>query len=354
MPKKKDYAKMFTLRKNGLYQKFVNGKYLYSKDPEELYQKWQEALQGPKEKTFQEVLDLWSEKHSEEVTIRTWNNYEPHIKSIKQEHGDLKISEVTAQVIMQDLARAKSRGYSQTIVKTRKAIYSSSLDYALANDWIKYNPCASVKLPKGLPKSKRSAPTEFETTKIVQNITDPFGFFAFLLLCTGMRKGEALALTRSDIDLKNWEISVNKALTWINPAKPEIKNPKTENSRRNIPIVSCLRAPLKDYLENITGEILFPAPRSNRNPGGGYMTEKGYELAWSGYCDRTGINITAHQLRHGTATIMFEAGVDEYTAQKILGHANITTTMAIYTELRDKKRKKSIECFSNEIEKYIK
>ena len=51
----KDYAKLFTKRKDGTYQKYVNGRYLYSKDPETLYHKWQEALGGPKEKTFGEV-----------------------------------------------------------------------------------------------------------------------------------------------------------------------------------------------------------------------------------------------------------------------------------------------------------
>ena len=60
--------------------------------------------------------------------------------------------------------------------------------------------------------------------------------------------------------------------------------------------------------------------------------------------DRFGLDgLTAHQLRHGTATLLYEAGVDVYTAQRILGHAKVSTTMEIYTELREKKEKQSIK-----------
>ena len=70
------------------------------------------------------------------------------------------------------------------------------------------------------------------------------------------------------------------------------------------------------------------------------MPEHAYEGAWKRYCaavglvDDTGKTIlTAHNLRHGTATLLFEFGVDEKTAQKILGHSKIETTIPIQTGL---------------------
>lgn len=51
---------------------------------------------------------------------------------------------------------------------------------------------------------------------------------------------------------------------------------------------------------------------------------------------------------------MYEAGVDPYTAQRILGHAQVTTTMAVYTELRNKQQDKSIKKFDRESKKYAK
>ena len=51
--------------------------------------------------------------------------------------------------------------------------------------------------------------------------------------------------------------------------------------------------------------------------------------------------LTAHVMRHGYATMLFEAGVDVYTAQKYMGHADIKTTMAVYTHLRQRKQEES-------------
>ena len=54
-------------------------------------------------------------------------------------------------------------------------------------------------------------------------------------------------------------------------------------------------------------------------------------------------SITAHDLRHGYATMLFEAEVDVYTAKTLLGHADIETTMSIYTHLRSRKKMESID-----------
>lgn len=52
--------------------------------------------------------------------------------------------------------------------------------------------------------------------------------------------------------------------------------------------------------------------------------------------------LTAHNLRHGTATLMFENGVDELTTQHILGHSRIEITREIYTDLRSQQKMKSL------------
>lgn len=352
--KKIDYAKLFTKRKDGCYQKFVNGKYLYSKDPEKLYQKWQEELAGEKPKTFKEAEFEWEKYHREKISIRTWNNYRPHAEALVEKHGETPVEEISPQDIINDLMTAKAKGYSATVVKTIKAIYSSLFDYCLAKGWIRYNPAASVKLPKGLPKGKRLAPTEEEMRIVMASIDEPFGFFPFFLLCTGLRKAEALALSVDDVDWTKGEISINKALVWIDGSNASVKEPKTDAGRRRVPIISVLEPELKSYMSRLTGQILFPAKQSNRNAGGGYMTLKGFDVAWAKYCAATGLNITAHQLRHGTATLMFESNVDVYTAKTMLGHANISTTMEIYTDLREKQHQKSIKNFDKGVSKYVK
>ena len=53
------------------------------------------------------------------------------------------------------------------------------------------------------------------------------------------------------------------------------------------------------------------------------------------YRKRTGVTVSPHEIRHGYATALYEAGVDFKLAQKFLGHAQLSTTMDIYTDILD-------------------
>ena len=89
------------------------------------------------------------------------------------------------------------------------------------------------------------------------------------------------------------------------------------------------------------------------------MTERGYEGAWMCYCKAAGLMdgekpaITAHNLRHGTATLMFELGVDELTAQQILGHSRVEIRREIYTDLRNAKKIKLVGKFNRGMSKMM-
>lgn len=365
MAKKINYAEMFTLRKDGRYMATYTddkGRHaIYDKDPEKLYRKLQ-AAQQPKEErvpTFREIAEEWERRHREEITSRTWNNYLPHYQAIIARHGKKKIEDVTAVDVINHLTAAKAQGYSATVVNTIRSVYRMIFDYAIANDLAKYNPVTSVKLPKGLKRGKRTAPTDEQIRTIFNNTDQPFGLFPFLLLCTGLRKSEALALTWDDVDFDRQEISVTKSLDYEIGASPVVKPPKTEAGVRTVPIVDMLRDILQEAHSAATSIYLFPATESNRSgKGGGLMTLRGYEGAWQRYCELTGMMedgkpaITAHNLRHGTATLMFELGVDELTAQRILGHSRVEITREIYTQLREAQNRKSVEKFNQGLAKY--
>ena len=234
-------------------------------------------------------------------------------------------------------------------------------DYAIAHDYAQYNPVLSVRLPKGLKRGKRTAPTDSQIKAIFANKDQPFGLFPVFLLCTGLRKSEALALTWDDIDLELRQISVTKSLDYTVGASPKIKPPKTEAGIRVVPIIDVLYEQLTKARESSKSDYLFPAPQSTRGgKGGGLMTLRGYEGAWLRYCESAGFlddegkpTVTAHNLRHGTATLMFELGVDELTAKRILGHSRIEITREIYTELRAAQNQKSINKFSRGMKKYM-
>ena len=352
--KKQNYAKLFTRRKDGRYQATYHdssGKlhYIYDKDPEQLMIRLQDAKK-PRLPTFKDAAEAWETVYRESCNPRTWANYKPHYEDIVSRYGDINVCDIAGVNVIQDLQRAKAQGYSRTVVNTRRTLFNNILNYSVAQGWIPWNPAVGIKLPKGLPSSKRSALTDEMINTIIQNYKQPFGMFAFLCLCTGLRKGEALALLKSDI--KDGEISVSKSLTMLDGSNPKVKEPKSEAGKRTVPIVSILRDPLDEYIHKLDGNILFPSRPYNGHLGNKYMTQSNYDTAWSNYCQTVGLDgLTAHQLRHGTATLLFEAGVDVYTAKKILGHSKVTTTMEIYTELREKKEKQSIRKFNNLLSK---
>lgn len=363
MAKKINYADLFTRRKNGLYQgsyKDDKGRhYIYDRDPQKLYEKMQNINQ-PKKVTFLEVAEMWEQEHREEITGRTWKNYDPHYQDILKRHGNKAVEDVTALEVINHLTAAKAKGYSATVVNSIRSVYHMIFDYAIAHEYAQYNPVTSVRLPKGLKRGKRIAPTDAQIKTICSSTDAPFGLFPFFLLCTGLRKSEALALTWNDIDLEKREIRIDKSLDYEVGAKPTIKAPKTEAGFRTVPIIRALYTLLAAEKEQSKSEYLFPAESSNRGgAGGGIMTLRGYEGAWLKYCQAVGFmdgdkpSITAHNLRHGTATLMFELGVDELTAQRILGHSRVEITREIYTDLREAQNKKSIDKFDSGMDVYI-
>lgn len=357
MAKKKiDYAKMFTKRKNGLYMGYwreidkngiPSGKRhsIYDRDPETLYKKILD-LETPKGNQFSSVVEEWEKKHRESVKDRTWANYAPHVSEMKSIYGTTFIEEIVPADIDQDLLDLKSRGLSHTVVNTRRCIWRSIFSFAVAKRYILYSPAATIKNPKGLPKGKRRSLTDNEINVILQGANSTgFDFMPFFYLCTGVRLSEGLERTKDDINTTTWELNIPVA--------------KTEKGIRTVPIIEPLREPLLLWMKTHPGKWLFPYISYNHRTGE-HMTIYNWETAWAKYCQNHGFidaegkpSIGAHNVRHGTATLLFEAGVDVYTAQKILGHASITTTMEIYTELRKEKEKKSVNKYSRSIKKKL-
>lgn len=345
-------------RKDGRYQEAITidgkRKYIYGSTKAEVKRKLNKYLASLEEAaSFKSVAESWEKYHREEIGEKTWKNYAPHYKDIVEEHGSKPIDEITALDIVTDLKRCAAQRYSATIISTRRSIYSMILDHALINGHIKFNPAIGVSLPKTVARKRRESPSEEMIKVIIENKDKPFSLFPILLACTGMRKAEALALTWGDI--KEDRISVNKALDYVVHSRPVLKPPKTAAGIREVPIIDVLKPLLIRPRGARDGDLVFPSapnPQEGRK-GGTYMTEREYEVKWRKYCASVGFvdedgkpTLTAHQLRHGLATMGYEAGVDELTMQKILGHASPTTTRQIYTHLRERKMDNSISALN--------
>lgn len=362
-----NYKKLYTLRADGRYMGYWHeldhdgkptGKRhaIYDRDPEQLFARIAEK-EKPVETTLKSVAESWEKERREQIGTKTWLNYAPHCRAIVEQYGARDVEDITPQEINADLLAMKAKQFSRTIVNTRRVVWNGIFEHAVAHFGLRYNPALMVKLPRGLQSSTRRPPTDKEIEIILKKRDLDFGFFPFLLLCTGLRKSEALALHRSDIDLKAKTIRVEHSLDYAVHAHPTLKGTKTEHGTRTIPIIGLLEEPLRAHLQHTRGDLLFPPRPSNRVPKPtGYMSERQYETLWAKYLQASGLakesgddQLTAHHLRHGTATLLFEAGVDPYTAAAILGHSDVKVTMGIYTALREKQKAKSIKKFNKKM-----
>jgi integrase len=184
------------------------------------------------------------------------------------------------------------------------------------------------------------------------------GLPAMLMLYCGLRRGEIIALTWGDINIKERQIFVSKSATF-NKNASSLKEPKSKAGKRIVPIPDIVLPCLQ---ENAKRPLLVCPSQS-----GMLMTHAAFKRAWESYLHFLNIkaggrdasrshpkvqfiaNITPHMLRHTYATMLYDAGVDVKSAQKFLGHAEVTTTLQIYTHLSEEKEQTAIDALNNHL-----
>lgn len=291
---------------------------------------------------FKAIADKMLEFHSDSIGYKTTETYSCALKHLSI-FNNYDIEEITPAMVQNLLDTMSTKGnYSFSSISKVKLTFSLVVDYAIVHENLSIsNFCRSLKIPKGTKKGKVSSPPDFVSKTIIENADKlDFGMWAMCLLCTGLRRGELAALQRKDIDFEKNEISVNKAVVFISN-QPHLKNtPKTEASIDTVPILAPLRPHLLKMCENLApNEFLFGKDKP--------LTETMIKKRWAKYCKEIGYTFNIHQLRHAYAKMIYKAGIDAKTAQRLLRHADFTTTMNIYTDFSKEMTDKSVAVLNN-------
>ncbi len=325
-----NYARLFTRRQDGryvaTYTRDGKQRFLYDRDPEVLYHKLHAAKTAPP-LTFSKIVEAWQDEHSAAVGYKTAESYVAPCRRITEAFGDDLPGDITPARLQAFISRLGKRGYARRTVQLHHDILSMVYDYCLLHGYVSASPMEAVSIPKGLRTTRRTVPEDAALEAVRTRTDAPLAPLAMMLLYAGLRRGEALALRQEDIDRKAKVIHVTKALEFVGN-RPEIKVPKTESGVRDVPIPAVLMP----FIPTGPG-YLFPGEDPDHP-----MTKTMYRKRWAAYCREIGYEVTAHQFRHGYATYLYEAGVPVLAAQKLLGHANATTTMNIYTHLREQQQ----------------
>lgn len=275
-------------------------------------------------KTFAEVADEWEEKHYTNLQWQTIARYKSLVAHLVNYFGDEYIKQITRKDVDTFFARLVCEHFSSKSLKDQMSITKMIFRYALINEYVDNNITEYLITPKGAPAHRRQSLTDNEIRVICNNTDKDFGNLAYFLLYTGLRKGEALALTYGDLDFENSVIHITKSLEHHNN-RPFIKCPKTDAGYRDIPLLDNLRPLFSERKSK--NDLIF-------SQHGKHMSKSYFDTHWKNYCDAGGLKITAHQLRHTFATLLFEWGIDVKDSQELLGHTDIATTRNIYTHIR--------------------
>ena len=199
------------------------------------------------------------------------------------------------------------------------------------------NPAADVRKPKATKK----AVYEFSVEDIAR-LRKSFDVFEERLMVelditTGLRSGELRGLAWSAVDLKGKRIHVESQAT----RRREKDATKTQNSIRTVPIADYLIPDLMQWKLRCppsSGDLVFPGPPNEQGERGPIDADKLLRNILRRALRRAGLpSLRFHDMRYLAGTLMSEAGVPPKRAQMILGHADVRTTLAIYTHTLKRK-----------------
>lgn len=199
-----------------------------------------------------------------------------------------------------------------------------------------------------------------------------------VLLGTGCRIGEALGLRWEDLDFENRVISINHSLVYYPTAKERksvmrIVKPKTEAGIRTIPMLDVVYDAFQmeleeqeetgfntDVIDGMTGFVF--KNRYGGVPNYNTVNQAIKRIISSHNADEVIIakrekrepviipNFSCHHFRHTFATRLCEVENNLKVIQSIMGHRNIETTMDVYAEATDRKKKESMDNLSAKLD----
>ena len=377
MPKRKDgrYAKQIYIGKDSAGKRKYKTVYASTKkEAERMAAEYKAAIgrgldptAGPK--TVKDLLDnLLAVKKAQGVGASQQyciKNHTDHLAPLwrlpaeKTKCGDI-------QAVLNGLAEhGLSHKTLKEITGTIRAAYRLAIP-----EIVQYNPADRVVVPAGKP-SKTRGWLDDERQAWVRETPHRAQLAAMLMMYSGLRRGEATALTWADIDLKAGTITVDKSWDF---KSGKIKAPKTAAGVRVVNIPKILVDFLKKQRKADPLSVLVLHTKR-----GARMSDIAWKRLWESYMralnakyafdgasvfatrkkgedgkERGALPImiktfTPHELRHTFCTIMYMAGIDVLTVSKQMGHANVQVTQEIYTHLDAKYKKRKIQALN----KYI-
>lgn len=276
--------------------------------------------------TFKEVYeDYIKTNRYKDLTVSTQQNYRAAYKHCARLYA-VRFAELrTAQ--MQEIINSLSEsGLSESSVKKVKLLFSILFTYAMQNDIVTKNYSEFVTMPKFERTEKRPL-TDIEIQKIGQAAAEgnKTAQWVYYMIYSGWRIGELLELTAFSFDKDEYTFRGGK---------------KTEAGKnRLVPVHTNLRWIIDKQLSQ-KGDTVFCMEN-----GKAMTTDYFRRNMFNKLLDELNIDtsITPHITRHTFATMLKQAGADDFYRKKLLGHASKSVTDDVYTHADIENLRNTIE-----------
>ena len=355
-----------------IYLGIVDGKkeykYVYAATDKELNRKLDEARTqlgkgldlSAQHDTVSYWWDNWLKIKQAEISDKKFRAYKAKEKYIRHVLN-MPVNKVHAMDI-QSIIYDNTQLADDTLRQIRN-ILRQVFQLAVVNRVIDFNPVDGVRMPKRRETEEKRRALTPEEISWIENTPHRAQTAAMIMLYAGLRRGELIPLLWTDIDLDAGAISVNKSVEAEGGCLSIKNGAKTSAGERTVFIPEKLITYLREVQHSSS---LYVCPSAS----GTMLSDSGWKRLWDSYIselnykygDFSGVVIpdkdgklqqfvkpksrfapkkiplviepfTAHYLRHTYITMLYFAGVDVLTAKEQAGHADIQTTMQIYTHL---------------------
>lgn len=290
------------------------------------------------------TLATWLETHLEQVSASATSGTVAEYRRMAARTwlptlGPLPIDVVDRAAIVRWVAwqrqqtTSRGRPYSPKSIENAHGLLSAALSSAVEAELIARNPARGVPLPSDAERAEMVILTESEWVKLHAAVPARWQPLVALLYGTGLRWGEATALTPGDLDLDSGTPVLRVTRAW---KKGEtgvyLGSPKTLRGRRTVSLPAELVPALRMQAEGkAASDLLFTAAE-----GGRVSHQHFHTRVWKPSLERSGIGKKPriHDLRHCHASWCLNRRMDMLTLQHRLGHESLKVTGDTYGHLQ--------------------
>jgi integrase len=317
-----------------------------------LHDKQQGTVVAPQKLTLSAWLATWLQHYKRpRIRSNTLDQYEMIVKRhLIPSFGHIALRDLRPDHVQHYYHEKAQQGLEASTIKSHHVVLSNALTQAEKNQLVPRNVCRLTELPRQPRKERRTLTVNQVMKQLLSVLQGDRLHAAFIaLFMTGLRRGELLGLRWQDVDLDAGIVQVRQILVRIynrdavgegRKTRLVFQAPKTEKSRRSIPIPALCLAALKRHKAQQAEEKLLLGPGYQDHglvfaqAHGGPIDPRSMDRYFTQALQRAGLpTIRLHDARHTYATLMLKQGIPLKGVQTLLGHSSISVTADIYTHV---------------------